>query len=284
MICLEWRQASDHLARLLSCLHSVPLECPSDATDGEACLRRTVRVSANAMFMNSQSVTAASEAKAVEFLFNESSFCELLGDALGISHWQPRFRIPRDSLGLSTGPGDIDALLVPEGNFRRAIAFECKRVKVQSDAFVDHGGVPNKLGNLPKALVQASKLVEAGFRQVFLMVVVQVDARRHPAQNWLTRGLRPDHVKTIRNAVDLTILHKYAGAIIVELTQPADKPIEDAGGIGVDMIRDASPQDQPRALTRSIHTLFAKGKRDNIEATRLKTPIFGVIDSIHEHE
>ncbi len=166
--------------------------------------------------MNSESVTAACEAEAVDFLFREPSFRESLGDELGITTWQSRFRIPRERLGLSAAaPGDIDVLIAPDADARRAIAFECKRVKVPAKALVDPTGVPNKLCELPKAIRQTSELAETGFHQAFLMVIVQIDARLHPAANWFCRGLRPDLVKTIRDAVDLTNLHRDAGVIIV---------------------------------------------------------------------
>jgi len=209
------------------------------------------------MLMNSESVTAASEAEVVEFLFHESTFRGLLRDELGITTWQSRFKIPRERLGISSGPGDIDVLLTPHGDARSAIAFECKRAKVQAAALIDPTGVPNKLRELPKAIRQTSELAETGFHQSFLMVIVQIDARLHPAANWLTRGLRPDLVKTIRDAADLNNLHSDAGLMIVELTQPADIPIEDAGGMGLEMLRTANQKTQPYELTRSIQGLFA---------------------------
>jgi hypothetical protein len=135
-------------------------------------------------------VTEVPEDELVRWLFHECPVREQIFEALELSRPSCVHRkVSQNDLSLDYGPGDVDLLLVPWNNAAEATAIECKRVKYQAKAVSTGIKSPNKLRDLRHGAQQANLLVLAGFHRVFLLVLIEVDARTHPAANVLMRGL-----------------------------------------------------------------------------------------------
>ncbi len=155
--------------------------------------------------------------------------------------------------------GDVDVLgvlpLVPS----EATAVECKRVKVQSATF--HTDLPGKLHDLQKGVRQANALHELGFHRAWLLVLIVADGRERTDFNFIGRGLTPELVRTIDDFPERDRLHSGVGLAFVEITQPVDKDVRLAGGVGFRLKRAPVAQEQPDSLTALIGDLVASEGR-----------------------
>jgi hypothetical protein len=152
--------------------------------------------------------------------------------------------------------GDVDALVVRPGLPEQARAVQFKRVKVQASSFTT--GRVNKLPALTRLVHQANALRDAGFAFVWATVVVVADMRTQvPA-----RGLFPSSPRNLMDQVyaafPLDRLHPDIGVSICEIDQVSDAPAHHRGGAGSHMLRGATFQPQPAALTASIEEMFSR--------------------------
>lgn len=205
--------------------------------------------------VNAVSVTDVSENEILRFVLTGVP-SHSVAEELHLEDWEPRFLVPTNKLGLTGCPGDIDAILVSNKDYEHPSAIECKRIKFKANSVIHDGERANKLNQLAKAVRQTNGLLRMGFSRVFLLVVVQVDARQQPMGNWLCKGLSGPQSKLVERSIPLQRLNSSAGVMVVELTQPADKEIYLAGGIGFTFSRPATLCPQSRYLTSEIKRYF----------------------------
>jgi hypothetical protein len=153
-------------------------------------------------------------------------------------------------------PGDVDVLVSNPEFPERAVAFECKRIKVKPETFETIQ--PGKMQDLKKGVRQANGLLELGFHQSYLFVCVQIDGRERHEYNFAGRGLSGPLVKAIYDSLKGLELLPSVGLLAAEVMQPVEKPIEDAGGVGIKVVRLASQQTQPNAVTEWVRLHMAK--------------------------
>lgn len=200
--------------------------------------------------MQAPSVIEPDESAVVEWLFRSSPVIRPLFGTLSL---------PVDStLGVCVQepvliqgerPGDVDVLSCDAETPHLATAIECKRVKVPAHAFAT--GLPNKLGDIRKGVNQATALAAHQFHRTILLIIAQVDGRERAGPFW-ARGLTPELLGMIRKHESLSDLPPEVGVALVELTQPADKPIFDAGAVPMKLLVPAAGVVQPAPLTNRI--------------------------------
>lgn len=206
------------------------------------------------------SVAGFTEAQLADWLFGSDGPAmpprparRLLAWVLGIPVAAPaRMRIATTALVPSaTAPGDVDALVARSGDEAHAVAFECKPVKVRAQTFVT--GRPNRLPQLEHGAEQANALHALGFHRVYLLAVVAVDGQR--PGNALDRGLTAKLQQLIYGSLPLDRLTPGVGLVVIEGVQWSPKSVYDAAGLGMPVIRDATPQPQRLSLTAAVRHL-----------------------------
>lgn len=196
------------------------------------------------------------EAALVRWLFLESPGRRVLFPQLGIEPWTYSvLQVREPVLEAGSYPGDVDVLVSSVTSAEQSLAIECKRVRVDPVDF--YTGQPGKLQDLRKGVAQANGLHAIGFSRAFLAIIVVNDGRERAAFNFIGRGLTSDLVRTIDQFPGRGDLDPAVGLTIIELTQPVDKPIQNAGGGGVRVLRAAKPQAQPAALTSRIRSFMS---------------------------
>lgn len=222
--------------------------------------------------MQSRSVTDIPEAELCRWLFSDPTVSTPLCRELEIAPSSlVAFSVPTTCIMPNAeGPGDIDVLLSTSPHHELALAIEVKRVKVDAASF--HTGMPGKLQDLRRGVRQANLLGMLQVSRAMLLVVVVTDGRERHGLNFAFRG---PEVPELRKAIDefpsREKLTPNVGLAFVELTQPVDKAIADAGGIGIRMGRQPEVVVQPDAVTAAVRAYFeAVGlkAREGSEASR----------------
>lgn len=210
--------------------------------------------------MEAHSVTEIAEEALCRQLFIDPTFSQPLLRELRVEATSllalstPTTRIAPNA----KGPGDIDVLISATPHHENALAIEVKRVKVGAEAF--HTGMPGKLQNLRRGVQQANLLAQLQFSRAMLLIVVVTDGRERDGLNFAFRGAE---TRALRQAIDgfpgREKLAPKVGLAFVELTQPIDKDIADAGGIGIRIARPPTMVTQPESLSSAVRALFKQG-------------------------
>ena len=202
------------------------------------------------------SIADMSEHKLVERVLADPiwpyEFFELYG--------MPRRMQNKRRVSLDAAPGDckgdVDALLCAPERPEQAVAYEIKRIKFGIPA-LRPGGRPNKLHEYEKAAQQANLLARMGFWQVYLYVVVVVDAREQNAGKNTFAGLSTELKSLVYTTVSTAPLDARVGLAIMEFTQTADAVPFTVGTHGLDLRRKSTPAIQRSELTEWIRHIFA---------------------------
>lgn len=206
--------------------------------------------------MNAESIATIAEAQLLDLIYSDVEFFSAITvPPLTPGPVEYRLRVQPAAVGLpNTAFGDVDSLLLSQSDAASARAIQFKRVKITADTF--HTGQPNKLPELDKVVRQANALVNAGFAIVWVAVIVVVDARQATGgQFQLVSGLG-SLVDLIKQSVPMCQLDPSAGAYLLEVIQPVDKPFNESGMFGGQVLRAAKQRPQPAALTAAIARLF----------------------------
>lgn len=207
--------------------------------------------------MEAWSIADVPEHSLVDLLFDHLHQFERLAIP-PLTPWPCHVRkrvLPRD-LGLPASAfGDVDALLVPHDDISQCRAVEFKRIRITSKTF--QAGVPNKLGELTRALTQANELSRVGFACVWLQVLVVTDSRGLNPGRLVFQGPTGRMIEMVRERLDLNTLAPNVGVCILELTQPTDRPVFETGMMGGSMLRTPAQAHQPRDLTERVRLLVS---------------------------
>lgn len=161
------------------------------------------------------------------------------------------------------GEGDIDLIICPRLSPHQAVAFECKRVKVES---VNIGkDKVNKLQDVAGGVRQANKLYNgsAAFFQTYLAIITEVDASGQGEINIPNRGIRSDttpqrgdtRTTTFKQIVEFpgrAELHDDVGIIFIEIAQPSHLSIDKQASVRVCVYRRAERRDQLTGVTNRV--------------------------------
>ena len=161
------------------------------------------------------------------------------------------------------GEGDIDLILCPRLSPHQAIAFECKRVKVES---VNIGQDKiNKLQDVAGGVRQANKLYNghSAFFQTYLAIITEVEASGQDGINIPNRGVRSDttpqrgdtRTTTFKQIVEFpgrAELHDDIGIVFIEIAQPSRLSIDKQASVRVCVYRRAERRDQLKGVTNRV--------------------------------
>lgn len=147
-------------------------------------------------------------------------------------------------------PGDIDLLACELEKPHKAVAVECKRVKVRVS-----GGPEriNRLDTLGGADLQARELFSLGFCRTYLGVIVVVDGRGDEENNFLFRGVSDLSYRRIIEFAGRVTLPEDVGILYAEIVQPVQRSIADAAVFSVAVVKEARPRFQAEGLTTRVH-------------------------------
>ena len=206
--------------------------------------------------MDAASALDVHEAELAQWLFTAWTPARLLASELGFgSDTGLAFRVDNSSLtGIGSAPGDIDVPAIDRAHPDRAIAIEVKRVKLPPDAYLT--AQPNKLQELDKGCRQARLLRTMGFHRSYLLVAVVADGREQTDVGFPFRGPPPVLVKIVRDKLRSLPFHPDVGVVVVEVTQPVDKDIQDSGAIGIWTHQHAQGIEQASTLTDRLRAFL----------------------------
>ena len=203
------------------------------------------------------SIADITEEKVLQRLFADplwgTEFFELAG--------MPRKMRHRRNVPLDTAPGnfqgDIDVLRCGPSLPEQAVAYQVKRIKFGIPA-LRPGGRPNKLHEFDKAAQQANLLARMGFWQVYLYIIVMVDAREQNAGKITYAGLSSKLRSLVYSTVSTGPLDQRVGLGILDFTQPMDYEPFVVGTHGLDLRRKSEPMTQSAELTEWVREIFAE--------------------------
>lgn len=195
-------------------------------------------------------ITDESEAKMVARIFQVHR--ETVYKLLGISYQAVcRFEVGAPIItNRNSKPGDIDVLIGESGDPQKAIAIECKRIKITAASH--KRDIVNKLSGIEAGRVQAEALCNMGFCKTYLALMLQADVVGRSGDASLFKFPLPGTLSDVRNAVRNCHLCPHVGVLYIENTQPAEESFENLGGLSVETIREAVPHAQNDELTGLI--------------------------------
>ena len=154
-------------------------------------------------------------------------------------------------------PGDVDILIVPNGQPEQSTAIQVKRFKleVKSDD-ADFGPHLKYMKELfDKGVQQANDNADLGFSQVYLWIFILIDTRERNAGKYTYDGPDSRLNSIIRQAISTAPLRPRVGLMEFEWVQPMDRPAFTLGTHGSSLARLAESVKQPDDLTRWFSTL-----------------------------
>lgn len=205
--------------------------------------------------MDTIAVTDVSESDLCRWLFGQSPVRSHLASELGfVPDSFTMFQVPTNKLcPHARGPGDIDVLISSSNVPEHTLAIQVKRVKLVPESF--HTQLPGKLQDLTHGVQQANLQAELGFHRTFFLVAIVTDGRERIDLNFASRGPTFNLARIIDEFPGLKQLAPSVGLVFIEITQPVDKDITDAGSVGIRVIHSAQVAFQPAWLTTAVARL-----------------------------
>lgn len=205
------------------------------------------------------SVTSMSEDQAIRWLLQSRPIRELFAEEFfhGSNGMQAFFGLGEPFTVTNKKPGDIDLLLVDPSGPNRAIAFECKRVKVTSlDATFSK---VNNAEGIRKGVIQANAYQSLGFHQTYLMVILLDDSRRLSSYpNTMLRRSGSNNVEEVYDIAYNEKPHDDVGIVYLKVTQPTGKHYDQMCGVGLCVDKQAGRLEQTPEMTNKVRNLLSQ--------------------------
>jgi len=203
-----------------------------------------------------ESVTSVNEEEAIQWLFGSNGFL----DFFCIDFFdkpekvKPYFAISEPFVKRNEKPGDLDLLLINPEEPQKTIAFECKRIKIQTLA--DQQTKINGLGNLESGIIQVNNYLKIGFHQTYLMIIILDDCKNDKSANVMLRS-----TKFNKENVKYTFkwpkpLESSIGVVYVRITQQTKRDHKFMCGFGININKRAQLLNQNCELTHKIEKLL----------------------------
>jgi hypothetical protein len=232
----------------------VPAGRPLNATFFEATTLRQID--------GSTPVSDFAEKQIVRWLLLEPSARQVIFEELGLppgTFYCPEVVVPF----YAPGTGDLDLIACPRLSPHRAIAFECKRVKVET-VNAGHDTI-NKLQDVAGGVRQSNKIYNGphGFFQTYLAIITEVTASGQDERNIPSRGVR-SHSTPLNGDTDRTTfrqiiefpgrdkLHRDVGILFIEVVQPSRLSIDTQATLRVCVYRRAERREQLDSVTNRM--------------------------------
>jgi hypothetical protein len=179
-------------------------------------------------------------------LFEELGMSEQTSDRLSVT--KPFLDNPNKK------PGDIDLLLADPSHPEAAVVLETKRVKIRPGS--NGPQTITKLASFEKGIRQANALLDCGFSRTYLTMIAVVDGRQARGANFLFRGLQSEAAHTVLETPNWGELREGVGILYVEVVQPVERSVREAGMISLAHLHAAQPREQSGELTDRVHRFF----------------------------
>jgi hypothetical protein len=198
-----------------------------------------------------ESVTALIEAETVNWIFRDNSFREFFcADFFKNPQCvRPFFNLTEPFVRKNEKPGDIDLVLVDPDMPEKAIAFECKRIKINT--LVDQKTKINGLQNIAQGIPQINKYLNLGFHQTYLMILALDDSKNVKTENVM---LRSSEV-SLNFSWPKSLKHEI-GLIYVRITQQTKRHHKFMCGFGFNINKLAEMREQKNEITNKIRNLL----------------------------
>lgn len=205
---------------------------------------------------HSSSITTMTEEEAIQWLFGFSQFSSMFKEEFFETPQRVRsfYGLTAPFTAIGRKPGDIDLLLVDDTSPNKAIAFECKRVKLTSTD--KNTSKVNNAGAIKTGIKQVNGLQSIGFYKSYLMVILLDDSRLREYPNAMMRNSKGQSVEEIYDIPQNEPLHEDVGIVFVKVTQPTGKHFNDMAGIGFCVDKKAKELEQSSSLTNKVNALL----------------------------
>lgn len=202
------------------------------------------------------SITDLTERELQEYLFSCLPVRHLFYGELDLPRGDPLLRLKTDEYFPGRGgPGDVDVLVADPNAPEWAVGMECKKVKVKPESFETKQ--ITGLNRASKAVQQTRKLVRLGFSRCYALFFVAIDGRQRARFNFAHRGLTGGLLRRFDAVVRADLFPNEVGVVVLEITQPVEKPLTYAGAAGCRVLRQARPQEQSFGTTAAVRRALA---------------------------
>jgi hypothetical protein len=150
-------------------------------------------------------------------------------------------------------PGDLDILLINPDQPQNSIAIECKKVNVFKYSGQDK---INKINKVKKSVKQTKGLLEMGFYNVYLAVIIGTFGSKHTEANLLYRGIGEQKFQELYDFPDRENLDSRVGIMFVEVVQPTGNSLNQTGIISLCIDRFAEKQEQSKSITENVKSML----------------------------
>lgn len=193
-----------------------------------------------------------SEQIIIKWLFSKPAFREIFYPLLNISYdSNVRFDVKSPIIpNPNRTPGDIDIMLFNWGQIEKTVAIEVKKVKYICEP--DGRERLNKVHDIKDGVSQTKGLLEMGFYQTYLAVIIVSDGRNIILNNYVFRGISRECFQEVYDFQDRENLNDRVGLIFIEIVQPTSVSVNNTGVIGVCIDREAIKQEQSKDLTERL--------------------------------
>jgi hypothetical protein len=201
------------------------------------------------------SIAEIPEDKLVERLLSDSQWRAELFELASM----PRGMVNRQKVLMDTAPGefrgDIDALFCAPDHPEQAVAYQVKRIKFGINQIRNRK--PTKLHEYKKLTQQANRVARMGLWQVYVYVLVVVDAREQNAGKNTYAGLTSELKSLVSSTISTEPLDERVGLGELVFTQPMDYAPFGTGGLDFHLHRRSKPVTQSKELTQWVAGIFA---------------------------
>ncbi|MBK8954993.1 MAG: hypothetical protein IPM34_05480 [Saprospiraceae bacterium] len=203
-----------------------------------------------------ESISSLIEKEAVRWLFGGNGFLDFFCIDFFEKPGKVKsyFSVSDPFIKRNEKPGDLDLVLIDPEEPHKSIAFECKRIKVQTLA--NQQTKINGLGNLESGIFQVNNYLKLGFHQTYLMIIILDDCRYDESENVMLRSSRFTKENVNYNFKWPKPLKNSIGVVYVRITQQTKRHYSFMCGFGVNIPKLAVKLQQANDITKKVEFLL----------------------------
>jgi hypothetical protein len=205
-----------------------------------------------------ESITSINEAEVVKWLFGKNGFLDFFCEDFFSKPQNTKsfFTLTDPFTVKNEKPGDIDLLIVDPEEPHKSIAFECKRIKIET--LENQETKINGLRNLELGINQVNNYLKLGFHQTYLMIIILDDCKNTKSENVMLRSSQFNEESSRYKLKWPIPLKSEIGVILVRITQQTKKNFKFMCGFGIHISKRASQLIQNHNLTNKINKYLFK--------------------------
>lgn len=203
-----------------------------------------------------ESITSTIETEIVKWLFGKDGFLDFFCEDFFIKPRNTKsfFTLSDPFTVKNEKPGDIDLLIVDPEEPHKSIAFECKRIKMET--LENQETKINGLRNLELGINQVNNYLKLGFHQTYLMIIILDDCKNTKSENVMLRSSQFNEDSSRYKFKWPVPLKSDIGVILVRITQQTKKNYKFMCGFGVNIPKLAVKLVQANDITKKVEFLL----------------------------